>query len=37
MNKLLKLISITFILTTLVVISPLGEGKDLPPTEHYSR
>ncbi|GEM_PF-4265600 len=37
MNKLLKLISITFILTTLVVISPLGEGIDLPPTEHYFR
>lgn len=35
MNKLLKLMSITFILTTLVVISPLGEGKDLPPTENY--
>lgn len=37
MNKLLKLISITFILTTLVVIPPLGNGKDLPPTEHYFR
>lgn len=37
MNKLLKLISITFVLTTLVVISPLGNNKDLPPTEHYSR
>lgn len=37
MNKLLKLISITFILMTLVVISPLGNSKDLPPTEHYSR
>lgn len=37
MNKLLKLMSITFVLTTLVVISPLGNSKDLPPTEHYSR
>ena len=37
MNKLLKLMSITFVLTTLVVISPLGNSKDLPPTEHYFR